>query len=473
MGDSIDKSRFPLLYAVDEYIKKGRVRMHTPGHGGRQNDALAIFNDILKYDITELDGLESLYSDMGAIAASERYVADVLGVKKLLYSTGGSTLCIQSMLYLAAGEGGRVIFAGGLHKSAINACILLNITPVFIKSLDDFTCMKAEAILREYNNVKAIYITNPDYYGRIYNTAKLYELCCNYNIPLLVDGAHGAHLSCFDKSINPLHMGASMTAQSAHKTLPALTGGAWLCIHEDRYLHNAKYAMSMFGSTSPSYLIMLSLELAVNWLKDYGKESFSRIADECSSVKEKALQYGFDVYNGLSDPARITLNTSRLGISGKAAAELFRECKIEPEMYDGNNIVFIVSAFLKHNDFERFKSAVSFIGEKYAANIPLQSDFTDKNGLGKACGITDENTEICAGKAFLYGKYIDMQMSPRAASLLDFEEVGCEAACGRIAAEIICPCPPGTPITIPGGIIDERASAALKSCGIFTVKVVK
>lgn len=472
MGDCFDKGRFPLLSAVDEYIQKGRIRMHTPGHGGIKNEALAIFNDILKYDITELEGLETLYGDEGAIAESEKNTAKILGVKKLLYSAGGSTLCIQAMLYLSVGTGGRVIFAGGLHKSAINTCILLNITPVFIKSLDDYTCNEAESILKKYNNVKAVYITNPDYYGRIYNTSDLYKLCCNYNIPLLVDGAHGAHLGCFDESVNTLHMGASMTAQSVHKTLPALTGGAWLCVNEDRYLHNAKYAMSMFGSTSPSYPIMLSLELAANWLEKQGQESFRRIADECSAVKSEAKRCGFCVYDGLGDPARITLNTSLFKISGSTAAALFRECGIEPEMYDGDNIVFIPSPFLAHDDFERLKSAIRYIGEKYKKLI--NNRFISKSeNYNKNFGIISEDNSLKSEKIFSYGNYIEMRMSLNKALMMEFETIECEKACGRIAAEVICPCPPGTPITIPGGVINESALRNLKSCGIFSVKVVK
>ena len=459
----IDRRKYPLLAAVEEYIAAGRVRMHTPGHSKKKNSALPLLGDICKYDITELDGLESLYSGTGAIAASERRAADILGVKGLFYSAGGSTLCIQAMLYMAASGDGKVIFAGGLHKSAINTCILLNITPVFIKSLDKDTCGRIKEILYSQSDVRAVYITNPDYYGRIYDTSELYNICRDNNIPLLVDGAHGAHLSCFDESINTLHMGASMTAQSAHKTLPALTGGAWLCVHEDKYLHNAKYAMSMFGSTSPSYLIMLSLEAAANWLEDEGAESFIRIADKCSAVKSEALRCNFKIYTGLSDPARITLDASSLGISGRQASELFRGNGIEPEMHDGSRVVFIPSPFMTDAEFERLTYAVKAVGVR--AGYVSHTDKKEEGGPYCGCGETVTKDSDAW--------HIDMRMTPRAASLAECETLLCDEAAGRIAGEIICPCPPGTPITVPGGVIDADAVQTLKSYGIFTVKVVK
>lgn len=420
--------------------------MHTPGHGGVKNAPLALFGDALRYDVTELAGLESLYSGAGAIARSEEWAADVLGVKKLLYSAGGSTLCIQAMLCMAAPSGGRVIFAGSLHKSAINASILLGIEPVFIDELNDDTCENVAALLEKNRDVKAVYITNPDYYGRIYNSAELAEICRKYNIPLLVDGAHGAHLCCLDESVNTLHMGASMTAQSAHKTLPALTGGAWLCVQDERYLHKAKYAMSLFGSTSPSYLILLSLEQCVNWLAEEGRACFSRTAALCGNVRRLASELGCGVPSGLSDPARITLDVSPLGWSGDDAAAYFADMGVTPEMNDARCVVFIPSPFYGEGEFDRLSRAL--------------------RSMTKRAAVTDAAPDS-------FGNGIKMAMSLREAALVPCEETDISCAAGRTAAEVICPCPPGMPVTVPGALIGGREISLLKRYGILRVKVVK
>lgn len=439
----------PLYTALLEHRDKHRSSFHTPGHKCAPH---AIPADLLSLDLTELPDTDSLYEADGCIAAAEEQAARLFQTERTLFSAGGCSLCIQAMLFLAAPQGGTVIFDRILHRSAVNAMALLDITPVWVTPRptagdglpgrlhqDD-----VRTALEAHPETKAVFVTSPDYYGVLADIPALSAVCQEYGVPLLVDNAHGSHLRFLRNNLHPAALGASAVACSAHKTLPVLTGGAWLHITDPTLADGAKEAMALFGSTSPSYPIMASLDLARAWLEEQGHTAFGALEQRIATIRTLAIELGLTVPQGLCDPTRLTLCTARLGISGTDAAEHFRQWNIEPEYADGAYVVFISTPFNSDEDFKRLEAALRALPQK----TPLS--------LTHAVPTLPQAV-----------------LSPRQALFSAREEVFLTDAVGRIAAETACPCPPGVPVVMPGEKITHEIIDFLHRYGFFSIKVVK
>ncbi|WP_306569355.1 aminotransferase class I/II-fold pyridoxal phosphate-dependent enzyme [Faecalispora jeddahensis] len=440
----------PLYTALLEHRQKNRASFHTPGH---KNVPGALPPDLLSLDFTELPDTDSLFEAEGAILAAEQRAARLFGAKRTLFSAGGCTLCLQAMLYLAAPRGGTILFDRVLHRSVVHTMALLDITPVWILPrptagrglpgrVDSRDVLSA---LQEHPDAKAVFLTSPDYYGVLADIPAISAVCRKVGIPLLVDNAHGTHLAFLKKNLHPLFLGASATACSAHKTLPVLTGGAWLNLAEPSFVPDAKRAMALFGSTSPSYPVMASLDLARAWLEENGHAAFAALEDRVSTVRELAARQGIPSPEGDCDPVRLTLRTAEAGILGTDAAELLRKHGIEPEYADAAQVVLITTPFNSESDFQRLETAIRALrpGKAIAEAAPALPALPP------------------------------MLLTPRQALLSPAEELPLAAAVGRIAAETACPCPPGVPVVMPGEKITDEIADFLRGYGIFSLKVVK
>jgi len=444
--------RAPLYHAVQRHLDKERVSLHTPGHKGRA-DILAGLS--LACDLTELPDTDALYEAEGAIAEAEALAAELYGAARTVFSAGGCSLAIQAMLRCCCAEGERIIMDRGCHRTAVNASALLGLEPIWLMSTEeqgsDGLCplpsaADAERLLAENPDAKAVYITSPDYMGRMWDIPSLAALCRERDIPLLVDNAHGSHLIAFE-GMHPLAQGATMSACSAHKTLPVLTGGAYLSCADRRYADGMKGAMALFGSTSPSYLIMSSLDLCRAWLQEEGIERLRHTAELCQKIRRTALEAGFGLPAGQCDPMRITLLAESAGISGTAAAKALRAMGFEPEYADDACVVLLPTPFVTDGEMERLNDAVAALpdvtkrGEQTRGMPPI-------------------------GEIIACARRTEREMSVRAAALAKREPVPCAGAAGRIAASGVCPCPPGVPIVMPGEIISEECARLLCAMGV-------
>lgn len=440
----------PLLDALTAYSNKATNRFHVPGHKGCA-DILHCLKQVLPYDVTELPDTGSLFDGEGATAEAERLAAQLFGTAATFYSTGGCTLCIQAMIKLAVPIGGKLILSRIIHKSAINTLALLHITPVWVYPRQDAGEGLAGRIqpsdikqtILENPDASGVYLTSPDYYGVMCDISAISEVCRKYSLPLLVDNAHGAHLWFTREKLHPIQCGASMTACSSHKTLPVLTGGACLNIAEKRYVPFARDAMALFGSTSPSFLTLLSLDLCRQWLEQEGRESFDKLRQQVDRVKACALERGMLLPEGLCDPMRITLNTASIGYTGQQAADYLRRNGVEPEFFDSAFVVLIPSSFNTENDFDRLIHLIE--------KMPVQ----------KRLSIVDKRPSP-----------LQMVMDPARAVMLPSIRVPLQKAVGRIAAKTSCPCPPGIPIVMPGELITEQAAACLREYALTEIEVV-
>lgn len=434
-----------LLDAQDEYLKKGLSRFHTPGHAGKA-PVLSRFAALLPYDVTEVENFDSLYHADGVLAECERAAAKLFGAKRSLISAGGCTLAIQTMMALAVPQGGRIAIGRNAHRTAVNTLALLDIDPVWLYPEPRVVTPDTVAQTLRKTKVDAVYLTSPDYYGRMCDIEAIAALCHEQGIPLLVDNAHGSHLKFLLPDRHPLSLGADMTACSLHKTLPVLTGGALLNIANERYIPDAKAKMELFGSTSPSYLILASMDACFDWLAQSGQEAFTMLAQRARLLKAYARQRGFYLPEGQSDPVRFTLDLRRSRIDGQTAHDVFLECGAVCEYFDRGAIVFILTPFHDARDFSTLYRGLNRLKDR---RPPVYLDVPDVFRPPETC------------------------MSVRQAVFSAQELVQTAAACGRTAAEAVCPCPPGIPVVIPGEKIDEAAVSLLKCSGISAVKVVK
>ena len=224
----------PIADFVKAYTLSGASRFHMPGHKGNPVIGCEMF------DITEINGADVLGNADGIIAESEANAASLFNTAKTFYSTEGSTLCIKAMLALIKKNSiksvPKILAARNAHKAFVYACALLGLEPewIFPKEFThlcacELSCNELDDILKNADSLPdAVYITSPDYLGNVMDVKGLSDICHKYGIPLLVDNAHGAYLAFLNESLHPIALGADMCCDSAHKTLPVLTGGAYL-----------------------------------------------------------------------------------------------------------------------------------------------------------------------------------------------------------------------------------------------------
>lgn len=456
------KEKAPLAAALQAHIDRKTTSFHTPGHKGQAPVLKSL--EGLSADLTELPDTGSLYDGGDAIEAAEIEAARAFGAGSTFFSAGGCTLCIQTMLLLGAGAGGRVLMARNAHRSAVHTAALLGLDLVWLwpegSEKPGFPQPDVESVenaLKDDPHIRAVYVTSPDYYGNLCDVEGLAAVCRRAGVPLLVDNAHGSHLGAFGR--HPLALGAAMTADSAHKTLPVLTGGAWLHIRPDLPVSRteAKAAMALFGSTSPSFPVLASLDLARCWWEEEGPAAFRQLARRVAALRRAAQETGMvrpafsHRPEELRDPVRLTLDGEPGGLSGGQLGAYFRRAGCEPEYTDARYAVFIPTPFNTPEELERLERAIRRLPAAAAAIRREESGgaFTPFPQTGRPEAV----------------------LSLREALLRPCETVPIEKAAGRAAARTVCPCPPGIAAAVPGERISPALAGALKNWGIAEVVV--
>ena len=423
-----------------------------PGHKGKA------FLGAEPWDITEIDGADVLYSADGIIKKSEDLASSLFHTAHTFYSAEGSSLAIKAMLMLVAQNAENhtrplILAARNAHKAFLYGAALLDIEVEWIYP-DPFThlCLceiTAEAMQMHLKKMPrkpcAVYITSPDYLGRIADIRALSAVCREFSVPLLVDNAHGAYLNFLSPSMHPITLGAWACCDSAHKTLPVLTGGAYLHISKNadpEYLTRARDAMALFSSTSPSYLILQSLDLCNTYLEKDFADELKVCSERVKATKEKICSLGFTLLD--SEPLKIVVNAAASGYTGDELADILREHGVECEFADGEFIVLMASPKNTEADFERLERAFESIAPKAA--LPHSRD------------------TLCRAK---------QKMSVREAVLSSKELIDVKLSSGRICAELAISCPPAVPVAVCGEVITEDTVALLQKYGVEKIKVVK
>lgn len=441
-----------LTQFLRDYAASGISRFHMPGHKGSFPGAADSMGAVLPYDITEIDGADVLYQSEGMLRRLEERLARFYGVSGTLLSAGGSTLCIQAMLAAAFREGDAVLAVRNAHTAFVNSCALLGLRPVWAypEPLDSagisgaVTPAQIADALRQHPEVKGVYLTSPDYLGVRSDIRAISDICHDMGLPLLVDNAHGAALVLAGPGEHPMAQGADLCCDSAHKTLPVLTGGAFLHLSSRYDRADIKAKMALFGSTSPSYLILASVDGCLDWLAAEGRAAYAETAARVMQLKALCRERGLPCIDGRCDPYRLSVRTGALGYSDEAAGQHFRRHRIEPEYIGGGYTVLMASPCNPPRDWERLEAALS-------ALTPQEAPAAEAVSLPPAEAV----------------------LTPREAVFAPGETVPAGEAAGRIAAQTVIACPPGVPVVIPGEKITPVHENILKNSGIFALKVVK
>ncbi|MBQ7096446.1 MAG: aminotransferase class V-fold PLP-dependent enzyme [Clostridia bacterium] len=440
----------PIADFVRDYSQGGVSRFHMPGHKGEG------FLGIEKYDITEIDGADVLSQAEGIINQSEENASSLFSSAHTFYVTQGSTTAICAMLALMKkSEPQRTVIlaARNVHKAFVNACALLDIDARWLmpdKASGVLECrITAEDVEKELEKFDqkpdGVYLTSPDYLGNMQDICGIAKVCRKFGVPLIVDNAHGAYLKFLEKSQHPIDLGADLCCDSAHKTLPVLTGGAYLHVSKNapaEFVKKARGKIGLFSSTSPSYLILQSLDLCNAYLDDGYREALACCISEVDSLKQIAMENGFVVMNG--EPLKLVIDAKKSGYSTNSLAKLMRENCIEPEFFDDDYMVLMVTPHNKKEDFERLKKVFLSKVER-----------TEKND-----------------KEYFIG-YPEKRMTIRQAVLAEWETVDVSRAEGRICAELTVSCPPAVPIAVSGEAITRDMICLFEKYGIREIKVVK
>ncbi len=438
----------PIVSFLKSYQEKSPVRMHMPGHKGA---GILGFEGM---DLTEIYGADELFAAEGIIKESEQNASSLFGCPTY-YSTQGSTLCIQTMCTIlcqdakSKGKKPKILAGRNAHRSFIHAAALLDFDIEWLYGNSDYLSCKinAEDLEKKIveNNPTAVYLTNPDYLGNLLDIKALASICKKYNVLLAIDNAHGAYLRFLKDSLHPIDLGADLCCDSAHKTLPVLTGGAYLHLSDSLnqvWKNDVKHFMEYFSSTSPSYLIMASLDAANDVLDTTFKKSLSECIQRVDGLKNALIQHGYTILSG--EPMKITISTKEFGYSGNEIANLLMECDIYPEFYDSDYIVLMPSPYNTKDDFERLQKCLCGIERKsILVNKPPKLEQAKK------------------------------AMNVRQALFAPSMTLDVSKSLGQVCSSVTVSCPPAILPVIPGEVISESSIEVMKYYGIETVRVVK
>ena len=441
----------PIFDFAQSYQERTTLRLHMPGHKGQP--ILGIEN----LDITEISGADELFHPCGIIQKSEENSASIFGASKTVYSTEGSSLCIRAMVYLAllwGKEKGRkpVILAGrNAHKAFLSAAALIDIDvrwlyPEREQSLIacEITGLELEKQLQILSDKPtAVYVTSPDYLGNVLDIAELSAVCRRHDVLLLVDNAHGAYLKFLRPDRHPMTLGADVCCDSAHKTLPVLTGGAYLHISKNAPVllwDQANRAMEMFASSSPSYLILQSLDRCNAWLAENAGR-MAAFAERICEMKGKLEACGYTLIG--EESFKITLAAKEFGYTGDQLHDQLRKQNIECEFSDPDFLTMMLTPALEEQELLR--------AEKALLSVPRKPRIEEKP------------------PALPHPRRV---LSIREAMLALTEEIPVEQAVGRIFADAQVGCPPCIPIIACGEEVDEAAVKCFHYYKISSCRVV-
>lgn len=427
----------PVWDYIENYVNQNPVRLHMPGHKGQ--------GPLEQYDLTEVQGADVLYHADGILKESMENASAIFGSGKTVYSAEGASLAIRAMVYLLKLRGNKIAAARNAHSTFVTAAALLDMDVQWLYGENLLSCTVTPAALEEFlqnNTVAAVYLTSPDYLGNVADIGALSAVCHRHGVLLAVDNAHGAYLKFFGR--HPLELGADICCDSAHKTLPVLTGGAYLHISKNApavFYEQAEKALSLFASTSPSYLILGSLDRANRYMAEDFKDELQAFVPRVAALKKKLADKGYMLLG--DEPIKITLAPKSYGYTGEELAQLLYEKGMVCEFADPDYLVLMVTPKNKPADLEQL--------EQLLCGLPQKAPIAEKPPVihrpQKAMGMHE-------------------------ALMSTSVTLPAQQCLGRVLAAPTVSCPPAIPVLVCGEVVDEAALKQLSYYGIKHLNVI-
>lgn len=465
----MDQSRMPLADALSEYISSSRVSMHIPGHKKNCADTIPeletlIGRQAISCDITEIYGFDDYHEPDGIIKEAMQLAAELFGADETYFLVNGTTAGIMAAVASAAAEGERILVASDCHKSVTRGLILSGADPVYTAPFIDpdtglpagLDIYQVEKIL-DYGGIRAVVLSNPSYYGTYSDLAEIIKLAHKYNAAVIVDEAHGAHLRFTEQDMiqDAMSAGADISVQSTHKMLGSLTQSSMLHVKGDRIdRKRLAYNIRILTSTSPSYLLMSSLDAVRHRMAVNGKQIWKNISEMTLKYSEKindikgikCVRYFTDA-RGTAKPldrGRLLISAAGLGISGYELSDVLCEgYGIDMELADDMYALAVMGSATEESQLDELLSALENISaaaviSQKQGRSSYKAEYSNKyiNGMSAAAAAADIS-HIC-------------DITPRKAVFSRHDLIEAEYAAGRISAEEIAVYPPGIPFVVPG-----------------------
>lgn len=427
-----------LYKLLKTYSKKNIIAMHMPGHKRHT----FLHNKLpYKLDITEIDGFDNLHNAEGVLKNCQQKATKLFGTRKSFYLVNGSTCGIEASIKTCCNLGDKIIIPKNCHKSVYHTIELLNLKCVFVDTqtddnniIKDISYKQLDKVLKSNPDAKCVLITSPTFEGVISDIKKISSVTHKYNIPLIVDEAHGSHLFLENKSA--INLGADIVINSLHKTLPSLTQTAILHVCSKRIdINKIQHNLSIFMSSSPSYILMSAIDECVEFLIKNGKKYYQKLQNNLFLFKQlsnnlkyiKILNNNKKEYFNL-DNSKITIITTNCNISGQQLMQKLRQQKIELEMCYTNYALAYATIFDTKKDFLKL----------YKALKKIDNTLTDKKKL------------INFNNFIPNIKYTICDALSKENEIIKFKN-----CLNRVCGEYIWIYPPGIPILVPGEIITK------------------
>ena len=456
----LNQNQTPLIDALKACTTRSHAPFYTPGHkhGAGISPLLTdlIGKDVFRADLTELAELDNLFTPQSVILAAQELAAEAFGAEKTWFLVNGSTCGIEAAILATCRMGEKIILPRNVHSSVISGLILSGAIPIFINpvynsDLDIAYSITPEALkaaLVQHPDTKAVLIVYPTYNGICGNLPAFVHLTHQYNIPLIVDEAHGAHFHFHSQlPISALTAGADLTVQSIHKTLGAMTQASMLHFQGKRIdIDRVNKALQLVQSTSPSFILLASLDAARQQMAIHGEKLMSQtlyLAEEARIKINQIPGLSTPLINSKKSPGfmdldqtRLTVNVSKIKFTGFASEEILdKKFHVTPEFSSWQNLTFIISLGNTKTDIQKLIQGLNNLTHV----IPLTSECQPCNNINDA----------------MIASIISI--SPREAFFANSEAIPLAETEERICAEIICPYPPGIPVLMPGEIITKSA----------------
>ncbi|MEG4520115.1 MULTISPECIES: aminotransferase class I/II-fold pyridoxal phosphate-dependent enzyme [unclassified Microcoleus] len=505
MSPANSQPQTPLLDALRDRTNHPHAPFYAPGHKRGQGISQPLIDlfgaAVFRSDLPELPELDNLFNPEGAIAESQELAAEAFGAKSTRFLANGSTCGIIAAILATCGPGDKIILPRNIHSSAISGLILSGAIPIFVNPeyhpdwdiANSITPEATAAALEQHPDAKAVMIVYPTYHGVCGDLRAIAQITHQYNIPLLVDEAHGAHFNFHPNLPEPaLSAGADLTVQSIHKTLGAMTQASMLHVKGDRIdIQKLNRALQLVQSTSPSYLLLASLDAARQQIALHGKELMAQTLQLAEKARSRISQIpGLSVLEPLNTPGfaaldrtRLTVKVSDLGITGFAADEILHsQLGVTAELPMPQHLTFIISLGNTESDIDNLVKAFTILEgrrkfgngfcngcngcngcqEEGSSATDSVTDVTDVRKKEEVRKKKSERRSPMSEGRFAQSPTLPLSpspplLSPREAFFFPAETVPADKAVDRLCAELICPYPPGIPVLMPGEIITPAA----------------